>query len=144
MAKGQVTVTKKKQQASRRMFALIFEKQAGSSDSTMHKFMTNINKDLDSAVFEDKKLASDMLIKVLQYIMPRESNGNQFNMQINNNAPGVNPESVVQTVDKFLAGRMKAISEVEERTAVKNNVRLREIGVVKEKDGKEKDGKESE
>jgi len=136
MAKGQVTTTKKKQEMARKLFAQIFIKQTGNNDSTMNKLLKNIYTDLDSTVFEEKKLATDTMIKIMPYVMPRESNGSQMNVQINNNTGGVaSPENVTQTIDKYLMTRINAINQVKGRADAKHKIQLREIGIVKEKDG---------
>lgn len=136
--KKQIRDTAKKIEESKRMFAKIFNAQTGNKISTMNKLLENIHEDLDSTVFEDKKLATDTLIKILPYVMPRESNGSQMNVQINNNNGGGvdSPENVIQTIDKFLVSRLKVAEEVKERADKKNKLNLREIGTVKQKDGK--------
>jgi len=135
MAKKQITKTQEKINYSKRLFKELTNKQVGQSFSTMHKLLDTINKDMDSTVFEDRKLAMDSAFKILPYIMPRESNGSQFNLQINNNNGGkVKPEQIAKSLDDFMSDRVKEIIDVKTRVEEKGKIRLKEIGVVEDKE----------
>ncbi len=135
MPKNGLSKSHKKAAQTRKMFATVFNKQAGNSISTMDKLLKNIHADLDAPDFESKKLATDTMMKMLPYLLPRESNGNQMNVQINNSGGGEGGTSgVIDTIDKFLTKRIETIEEVKKRTSDKNKIQLRQVGVVNKKD----------
>jgi len=106
-------------------------------NSSMDKMMNNIERDLDSTDFDLKKLATDSLFKILPYVLPRESSGNSFQVQINNKISG-NGKSTTETtiigLKDFAAQRLKQIRDVEDRREDKKQIRLKEIGIIENKD----------
>lgn len=135
MAKKQVTKTKTKIAYGKRLFAELTNKQAGRDFSIMHLILDNMYKDLSSEVFEDKKLATDTFIKIMPYVLPRESNGSAFNLQINNNNGGkVKPEQIAKSLDEFMSDRVAEIMDVKNRVEAKGKIRLKEIGIVEDKE----------
>jgi len=135
MAKNkQISRTQEKINYTKRLFKEFTNKQVGQSFSTMHKILANINSDLDSPNFEDKKLATDAAFKLMTYILPRESNGSQMNVQINNNNLEGGTDKVIMTISEFLTTQAAAIVKVKERTETKNQIRMKQIKTI-EKDG---------
>lgn len=129
--KKRVAKTSVKIAYGKKLFAQITNQQVGRDFSIMDKVLNNVYKGLDSALFEEKKLATDTLIKLLPFVLPREANGSQLNLQINNNGTQkTTTETVIHTLSEFVKIRMDEVIEVKERAINKNAIELKEIEVI--------------
>jgi len=82
----------------------------------MEKLFVNVEKALDSDELEERKYGSDTILKLLPYILPRESNGSPL-VNITNNMGGKADKSVegvqVALLD-YLKSRDKRINQLNE------------------------------